>query len=66
MPAARPQRFGTMLATLARLPCAAAPAFDATAAWQTLLRWLFHFLPGRYRRLPTRHSEVVVRADCAA
>jgi hypothetical protein len=32
---------------------------------QTLMRWLFHFLPGRYVRLPSRRSEVVARAGWA-
>ncbi|NNJ11752.1 hypothetical protein EKD04_015560 [Chloroflexales bacterium ZM16-3] len=58
----RPQRFGAVRDELARLPCAATPGFDATLAWQTLMRWLFHFLPARYTRLPSRHSEVVGRA----
>lgn len=63
---ARPRRFGAVRDELARLPCAAAPGFDATLAWQTLMRWLLHFLPGRYARLPSRHSEVVARATRGA
>jgi hypothetical protein len=58
----QPQRFGAVRDALARLPCAATPDFDATLAWQMLMRWLFHFLPGRYTRLPSRRSEVVGRA----
>ncbi|NNJ13476.1 hypothetical protein EKD04_024430 [Chloroflexales bacterium ZM16-3] len=61
----RTQRFGAVRDVLARLPCAATPGFDATLAWQTLMRWLFHFLPVRYTRLPSRHAEVVGRAGGA-
>jgi hypothetical protein len=50
---------------LMRLPCAAALGAKPGAAWQTLMRWLFHFLPGRYVRLPARRSEVVARAGWA-
>ncbi len=58
----RPQRFGAVRDELGRLPCANSPDFDPTLAWQTLMRWLFYFLPARYTRLPSRHSEVVGRA----
>lgn len=56
-----PQRFGAVRDELAGLPCAASPGFEPTLAWQTLMRWLFYFLPTRYTRLPSRHSEVVGR-----
>jgi len=56
-----PQRFGAVRDELAHLPCAASPDFDPTRVWQTLMRWLFHFLPTRYTRLPSHHSEVVTR-----
>ena len=58
----RPQRFGAVRDELARLPCAAVTGFEPTQAWQTLMRWLLHFLPGRYKRLAARHSEVLGRA----
>ena len=58
----RPQRFGAVRDELARLPCAAVSGFAPTQAWQTLMRWLLHFLPGRYKRLAARHSEVLGRA----
>lgn len=58
---AQPQRFGAVRDLLARQPCAATPEFDPTYAWQTLMRWLLHFLPQRYRRVPARHSEVIQR-----
>ncbi len=61
----QPQRFGAVRDALARLPCAAAPDFNPTQAWQTLMRWLLHFLPARYVRLPSRHSEVLVRTSGA-
>lgn len=35
--------------------------FDASRAWQTLMRWLLYFLPTRYERIPSRHSEVLRR-----
>ncbi len=57
-----PQRFGAVRDELANLACAAGPGFEPTLAWQTLMRWLFYFLPTRYTRLPSRHSEVVGRA----
>ncbi len=59
---ATPQRFGAVKKFLQTQPCAAQPNFDATWAWQTLLDWLFYFLPERYERVPSRHSEVVVKA----
>lgn len=56
---ATPQRFGAVRQFLQTLPCAAQPDFDATRAWQTLMDWLFYFLPERYERVPSRYSEVV-------
>lgn len=56
-----PQRFGAVRDRLAALPCALNSDFDPARAWQTLMRWLLYFLPGRYTRLPSRHSEVVAR-----
>lgn len=35
----------------------------ASLAWQTTLRWLTHYLPGRYTRTRRRFSEVVARVD---
>lgn len=56
-----PQRFGAVRQFLRSLPCAEQPNFDATYVWQTLIRWLFYFLPERYIQLPSRHSEVIQR-----
>ena len=36
---------------------------EATFMWQTTMRWLMHFLPGRYLRRVPSHSEVFVRAN---
>lgn len=33
----------------------------ANYKWQTLMRWLMHFLPERYERVASRHSEVLRR-----
>jgi hypothetical protein len=41
------------------------PAITPTTAWQTLMRWLLYFLPRRYERVPSRHSEVLRRAAVA-
>ncbi len=59
---ATPQRFGAVRQFLQTQPCAGQPDFDATWGWQTLMDWLFYFLPERYERLPSRHSEVVVKS----
>ncbi len=56
------QRFGAVCNFLRTLPCRNQPEFNATYAWQTLMRWMFHFLPTRYKRIPSRHSEVVSRS----
>jgi hypothetical protein len=34
---------------------------EAEHAWQTLMRWLLHFLPGQYVRAVPSHTEMVVR-----
>jgi len=56
-----PQRFGAVRQFLKTLPCAHHMDFDATIAWQTLMRWLLYFLPSRYELVPSRHSEVFGR-----
>lgn len=35
---------------------------DAQHAWQTLMRWLSHFLPERYTHAIPSHSEIMMRA----
>jgi hypothetical protein len=56
-----PQRFGAVRDFLKTLPCAAHEGFDADIAWQTLMRWLIHFLPVRYDLSVPRHSEIFHR-----
>jgi hypothetical protein len=36
---------------------------EANYAWQTLMRWMLYFLPGRYARSVPSHSEILVRRD---
>ena len=36
---------------------------DASFIWQTLMRWLLEFMPGRYEHSVPRWSEVVVRRE---
>lgn len=57
-----PQRFGAVRDLLSNQPCAT-HNFDANHAWQTLMRWLLHFLPNRYRLDQPRHSEIFSRVD---
>lgn len=55
------QRFGAVRDLLKTLRCSAQQDFDANNAWQTLMRWLLHFLPIRYELSVPRHSEVFRR-----
>ena len=36
---------------------------EASRTWQTLIRWLRHFLPGRYKYTRPKHSEIISRID---
>ncbi len=56
-----PQRFGAVRDLLASLPCATLSNFDADRAWQTLMRWLLHFLPHRYALSVPNYSEIFYR-----
>lgn len=56
-----PQRFGAVRDFLGTLPCADLDGFDANRAWQTLMRWLLHFLPNRYELTVGRRSEIFSR-----
>jgi hypothetical protein len=56
-----PQRFGAVRNLLASLPCACLSNFDADRAWQTLMRWLLHFLPHRYALSVPNYSEIFYR-----
>lgn len=53
-----PQRFGAVRDFLKTLSCANQEGFDANNAWQTLMRWLMHFLPNHYNHWVDRHTEM--------
>ena len=55
------QRFGAVRQHLRGLPCSENKGFDATIAWQTLMRWMLYFLPNRYGRKVPHYSEVIYR-----
>lgn len=59
---ATPQRFGAVRDLLGSLN-AEEVTFDPNLAWQTLMRWLLHFIPNRYALAVPRHSEVMYRLD---
>jgi len=56
-----PQRFGAVRDLLSTLDCAKRSNFEADRAWQTLMRWLLHFLPSRYQLSVPHHSEIFYR-----
>jgi len=56
-----PQRFSAVRNLLTSLPCASLSNFDADRAWQTLMRWLLHFLPHRYALSVPNYSEIFYR-----
>lgn len=56
-----PQRFGAVTDLLESLPCADIPEFNSNRVWQTLMRWLRHFLPDRYALAVPNYSEVFYR-----
>lgn len=55
------RRFGAVRDYLKTLPCAEEPGFNATEAWQTLMRWLLYFFEDRYDRQVANYSEIFVR-----
>lgn len=58
---AEPRRFGEVSELLSeRLEL---DHREAQHAWQTLMRWLNHFLPERYTRTVPSYSEIMMRAD---
>ena len=57
------RRFGAVRNQLRTFPCAKNDDFDATGAWQALMRWLLYFLGDRYRRYEANYSEIFVRDD---
>lgn len=56
--AVQPRRFGEMSSFVERWLRANGIPRDSDEAWQTLMRWLLHFFPGRYERSQTRFTEV--------
>ncbi len=56
---AESQRFGAVRDLIAAET--GLSSHEAGVAWQTTMRWLLHFLPGRYRRTVPSYSEVFVR-----
>ena len=56
-----PRRFGAVTEYLATLSCSRNPNFEPKASWQTLMRWLIHFLPKRYSLSVPNHSEIFVK-----
>lgn len=57
-----PRRFGAVRDYMKTLACAAQEGFDADIAWQTLMRWLMHFLPIRYTTWVNHHSEIIAKS----
>lgn len=57
------KRFGAVRDHLRTLPCAENEDFEATGAWQTLMRWLLYFLGDRYRQREANYSEIFVRVE---
>lgn len=57
------KRFGAVRDYLRTLPCAENEDFDATRAWQTLMRWLLYFLSERYQRSEPGYSEIFARTE---
>lgn len=55
-----PQRFGAVKNLLATR-YKQFNDFDAGYTWQTLMRWLLHFLPNRYTLVVPHHSEIFSR-----
>lgn len=58
---ARPRRFGEVRNLMAARLHSARRQRDPAEAWQTLIRWLLHFVPGRHRVMVQRYTEVFVR-----
>ncbi|MHB8804602.1 MAG: phospholipase D family protein [Coriobacteriia bacterium] len=54
-----PQRFGAVVNELRR--SLVLDRETAQATWQTLMRWLLYFVPGRYERRVNRHTEMFSR-----
>lgn len=57
----RPRRFGEMRDFVGRQLATMGVTRDASEAWQTLMRWLLHFLPDRYTSHTARYSEIFAK-----
>jgi len=55
------RRFGAVRDHIKELPPGERADFDATHAWQALMRWLLYFLGDRYRRHEGNYSEIFQR-----
>ena len=55
------RRFGAVTERLKLVCRELGPYDDWSYRWQTLMRWLLHFLPERYERRVPRHSELFRR-----
>ena len=58
-----PRRFGAVRDYLARTYGEDYEAFDASSAWQTLMRWLLYFAPNRFALAIPSHSEIMYRRN---
>jgi hypothetical protein len=55
------RRFGAVREYLRSLLIAHGLDYDVSAAWQTIMRWLLYFLPGRYSYSRPHHTELFGR-----
>lgn len=55
------QRFGAVRDFLMTQPCAKRGDFDASEAWQTLMRWLLFFAEDRYTAWRANYSEIFAK-----
>lgn len=56
----QPRRFGEVRELLKSVY---GNSFDSSRVWQTLMRWMLHFLPERYKLAIPHHSEIVYRVN---
>lgn len=56
-----PRRFGQVRDRISELT--GMSRAEATIAWQTTMRWMLEYLPERYVRTVSRHSEIFVRSE---
>lgn len=58
-----PQRFGAVSDFLKSLLNLKDQKIDTDLLWQTLMRWMLHFMPERYSYAKLPHSEIISRVD---